>query len=76
AAEVFSSGSAVDSRWYITSCSRTVNDVDHNYSDRTQGLFLASLEWNGGLPTVKRFDDAGRRTPDTLRRTVDTIARY
>ena len=50
--------------WYITSCSRNVNDVMHTHSDRTRGLFLAGLTWDGDvarlteLPTVSHVDDA------------------
>lgn len=40
------------SQWYITSCSREVDDVTHTCSDRTQGLSLAGLNWIEGRPVV------------------------
>lgn len=39
-------------RWYITSCSRAVDDVMHATSDRTRGLFVADLDWSGMLPML------------------------
>lgn len=41
-----------DDKWYITSCSRAVNDVTHTLSDRTRGLYLAGLHWRTYLPTL------------------------
>jgi hypothetical protein len=38
--------------WLITSCSRAVNDVMHTQSDRTRGLYLAGLAWDGDRPRV------------------------
>jgi hypothetical protein len=38
--------------WYITSCSRDINDVMHTQSDRTRGLFLAGIVWDGMHPRV------------------------
>ena len=51
AAEVFSFGNA----WYISSCSRDLLDIRHAWSDRTRGLYLASLDWSGGIPHVIPF---------------------
>ena len=44
-------------RWYITSCSRAVNDILHKYSDRTRGLFLAAIKWDGTRPYVAKLED-------------------
>ncbi|HVK40451.1 MAG TPA: hypothetical protein VNA88_18115 [Candidatus Kapabacteria bacterium] len=38
--------------WFITSCSRNVNDVMHTQSDRTRGLYIAGLAWDGDRPRV------------------------
>jgi len=51
AGKVFSWGE----RWFVTSCSRYVDDVDHKHSDRTRGLFIAGLEWDGLWPRVRRL---------------------
>ncbi len=48
AAEVFEA----DGRWYMTHCSRVLGDVEHKWSDRTRGLYLAGLEWEGKEPRV------------------------
>jgi len=40
-----------DGDWYITSCSRPVEDVAH-MQDRTRGLYLARLEWDGIWPRL------------------------
>jgi hypothetical protein len=48
AAEVFEAGG----QWYISSCSRDADDLRHAHTDRTRGLFLASIEWHDALPTV------------------------
>lgn len=47
-----------EGRWYLTSCSRQVNDIAHTWSDRTQGLFLARLTGVGLHPMVARIPDA------------------
>jgi sucrose-6-phosphate hydrolase SacC (GH32 family) len=39
-------------RWYITSCSRAIADVEHRTSDRTRGLFIGMLEWSDLFPTL------------------------
>jgi hypothetical protein len=41
-----------EDRWYITSCSRAVNDVTHTLSDRTKGLYLARIDWSGLHPKL------------------------
>ena len=41
-----------EGRWLITSCSRTLADVGHDTTDRTRGLFIAGLEWEGKWPVV------------------------
>ncbi|MCE7934083.1 MAG: hypothetical protein DYG96_05765 [Chlorobi bacterium CHB2] len=46
-----------DGRWYLTSCSRQVNDIAHAWSDRTQGMFLARLTGVGLHPMVARIPD-------------------
>jgi sucrose-6-phosphate hydrolase SacC (GH32 family) len=51
AAEVF----AVGDRWYISSCSRELTDLTHERSDRTQGLYLACLEWDESGPRIAPF---------------------
>ena len=40
-------------RWYITSCSRPVEDVEHK-QDRTRGLYLAGMEWDGIRPRLRQ----------------------
>ncbi len=47
ASEVFEA----DGHWWITSCSRPPEDVEHKF-DRTRGLYIASLEWCGDRPVV------------------------
>lgn len=44
--------------WFITSCSRQVNDVMHTQSDRTRGLYLAGLAWDGDRPRVTALPEA------------------
>lgn len=61
AAEIVDDGERFDQRWYITSCSRAINDIHHEYSDRTKGLFLANLEWDGRWPRIARL--SGDTTP-------------
>lgn len=39
--------------WFISSCSREPSDIRHEQSDRTKGLFLASLEWSQDTPEIK-----------------------
>ena len=48
AAEVFQAGN----RWYITHCSRKPEDVTHEKTNRTRGLYLAGLDWTNGMPAV------------------------
>lgn len=50
-------------KWYITSCSRNINDITHSFSDRTRGLFLAGIEWVGRYPKVVPLatSDAGNQ---------------
>jgi hypothetical protein len=43
-----------DGSWLITSCSRAIGDVLHATSDRTRGLFLGRLDWEGMLPSIDR----------------------
>lgn len=45
-----------DSAWYVTSCSRDIDDISHTLSDRTRGLFLAGIRWEGELPRVVPLD--------------------
>jgi len=47
ASEIFEA----DGRWYITSCSRPVDDLAHK-RDRSTGLFLAGIDWEGFLPRI------------------------
>jgi len=62
ASEVFSWGR----EWYITSCSRDLDDIRHEYSDRTRGLFIAGLTWDGTIPRVSFLPDVLRMAPITL----------
>jgi beta-fructofuranosidase len=48
ASEIFNWGDD----WYITSCSRYLDDLTHDRSDRTQGLYLAEIQWKDDLPYV------------------------
>jgi beta-fructofuranosidase len=41
--------------WFATSCSRRVDDVSHAASDRSLGLFLAGIEWDGLWPRLRRI---------------------
>jgi hypothetical protein len=43
-------------QWYFTSCSREPLDVEHASSDRSKGLYLARLEWDGATPRVIPLD--------------------
>ena len=53
AAEVFS----INNRWYISSCSHDPQDIYNEKSDRTKGLYLASLDWtNDGIPRIIPFE--------------------
>lgn len=45
-------------RWYITSCSRDVDDITHS-RDRQRGLSIASIEWYGPLPMLSSFKGTG-----------------
>ena len=47
ASEIFETGG----QWYITSCSRPVDDIAHK-RDRSMGLFLARLDWDRFLPRI------------------------
>jgi Beta-fructosidases (levanase/invertase) len=50
ASEIFN----IDEEWYISSCSREVGDIFHNY-DRTSGLWIAKLSWEGMHPHIAEF---------------------
>lgn len=63
AAEIFQSGES----WYISSCSRDTLDVRHERSDRTRGLFLASLDWSDETPTVVPFTPFRQHRPEGRR---------
>lgn len=39
--------------WFVTSCSRLIDDVDHATSDRARGLYLAGIEWDSLWPRVR-----------------------
>lgn len=41
--------------WFVTSCSREIADVGHKNSDRSKGLFLAGLKWNGLWPHLSQL---------------------
>lgn len=41
-------------RWYLTSCSRPVEDIAH-LQDRSKGLYLARIIWDGIWPKLARF---------------------
>jgi hypothetical protein len=56
AAEVF----CADDRWYISHCSRDLLDLGHKRSDRTRGLSLACLEWQGAEPRLAPFAPLAR----------------
>lgn len=47
-------------KWYITSCSRDVDDIKHAVSDRKRGLFLAGIRWEGDLPRVVPLEHTAR----------------
>jgi sucrose-6-phosphate hydrolase SacC (GH32 family) len=47
ASEIFE----VDGQWWITHCSRPIDDLTHRF-DRTCGLYLARLAWKGWRPVV------------------------
>jgi sucrose-6-phosphate hydrolase SacC (GH32 family) len=53
AAEIFEAGGC----WYISSCSRELLDLKHAKSDRSKGLFLASIEWRESGPAVVPFGE-------------------
>lgn len=42
-------------RWFVTSCSRELNDLNHEWSDRTKGLFLAGIEWDNIWPRLYKY---------------------
>ncbi|MBC8145007.1 MAG: family 43 glycosylhydrolase [bacterium] len=56
--------------WFITSCSRNVDDIAHKRSDRTRGLYIARLEWNGIHPFVVPFDATSAVASDVLRKAL------
>jgi len=58
AAEVFEAGG----RSYLSSCSRDLLDLRHAKSDRTRGLFLACLDWEGEAPELRPFEPVQRRS--------------
>ena len=62
AAEVFE----VAGRWYISSCAREPTDLYHERSDRTKGLYLASLEWQGDRPVIRPFEPLSPSAADSL----------
>lgn len=41
-----------DNRWAVTSCSRPIEDVEHQY-DRSAGLWIGSLRWNSDWPELE-----------------------
>ena len=45
-----------DGRWFITSCSRELDDIAHERTDRSKGLYLARIEWDGIWPRVRALD--------------------
>ncbi len=49
-------------QWYITSCSRDVDDITHSLSDRERGLFLGSIMWHGNHPVVTPLVEEGKGT--------------
>jgi hypothetical protein len=51
ASEIF----AWDGTWFATSCSRKLDDLAHATSDRSRGLFLAGIEWDGPWPRLRRI---------------------
>jgi len=51
ASEIF----AWDGTWLATSCSRNVDDIAHAASDRSRGLFLAGIEWDGPWPRLRKI---------------------
>lgn len=46
--------------WFITSCSRWVQDASHTISDRTKGLFIARLKWDALHPEITPFSEYGK----------------
>jgi sucrose-6-phosphate hydrolase SacC (GH32 family) len=49
AAEIF----LFNNQWYISSCSRDLQDVAHKHTDRTRGLYLAQFDWIDEIPHFK-----------------------
>ena len=43
-----------NNQWYISSCSRLVSDLEHK-TDRSTGLYLARLSWEGLHPEICSF---------------------
>lgn len=41
----------LDGQWMATSCSRPIEDLAHQY-DRTDGLWIGSLRWQGNWPEL------------------------
>ncbi len=52
AAEIF----LISNKWYISSCSHELQDMYNEHSDRTKGLYLASLDWSGDTPRIVPFE--------------------
>jgi beta-fructofuranosidase len=52
ASEIFET----DGQWYISSCSRSLLDLDHSKTDRTKGLYLARLNWDNEKPHIIPFE--------------------
>jgi arabinan endo-1,5-alpha-L-arabinosidase len=46
----------IEGKWYISSCSRQLEDIQHKYSDRTRGLSLACLKWDELMPEIVPFE--------------------
>ncbi len=55
-----------DGRWFITSCSRALNDLMHTWSDRSRGLYLAEIVWEGIDPVVRPLTRPPVEAKDTL----------
>jgi predicted GH43/DUF377 family glycosyl hydrolase len=41
--------------WFATSCSRRLDDVAHASTDRSRGLYLAGIEWDGCWPRLRKI---------------------
>ncbi|KXK55851.1 MAG: Glycosyl hydrolase family 43 [Chlorobi bacterium OLB7] len=60
-------------KWFITSCSRQINDVTHSFSDRTRWLFLAGIQWEGRYPTVVPLQPSGVSNQDQCKISPELI---